>query len=150
MVTGELLAAFRATAVQPIWSASRRGAGSVRQASAIFGLSGRWPTIVPDLRRRQIGRKPGRKRWQKSAAACRRLQVGETHETQKMPENPGFLEWRRVSQLGYGDLICKYLQNKALRQGTSRMAENCDRFSQASLATSACLPRILAGFWADA
>ena len=36
-----------------------------------------------------------------------------------MPENTGFLEVRRLSQLGYGDLIRKYLENKALRQGTT-------------------------------
>jgi len=29
--------------------------------------------------------------------------------------------------LGYGDLICKYLQNKALWQGTSPLAEKVDR-----------------------
>ena len=74
-----------------------------------------------------IGRKRGRKRWQKCAAACRRLQVRETQETLKMPGNPGFLEVNRVSQLGYGDLIRKYLENKVLRQGTSQMAEKVGR-----------------------
>ena len=34
---------------------------------------------------------------------------------------------RRSIQLGYGDAICKYLQHKALRQGTSRMAEKVGR-----------------------
>ena len=58
-----------------------------------------------DLRQRPCGRKLGRKRWQQSAAACRRLQVVETQETLKTPGKAGFLELRRVSQLGYGDLI---------------------------------------------
>ena len=71
-------------------------------------------------------------------------------DTLKTPGNPGFLEPRRLSQLGDGDVIRKYLENKVLRQGTSQMAENCDPISQASLATIACLTRILAGFLADA
>lgn len=62
--------------------------------------------IKRDLRRRPLGRKPGRKRWQKTAEACRRLQVTRTQETLKnMLGNTGFLEVRRGSQLGYGDLI---------------------------------------------
>jgi hypothetical protein len=99
-----------------------------------------------DLRQRPCGRKLG-SRVPKRAGDCR---SPKTEETQKMPGKAGFLEVRRVSQLGYGDLICEYLENKALRQDTSRKAEHCVRFSQAPLATSACLTRILAGFWDDA
>jgi hypothetical protein len=61
------------------------------------------------------------KTWQKrTAEACRSVQEiagRETQETLKMLKKTGFLEVRRLSQLGYGDLICKYLQNKALRHG---------------------------------
>lgn len=32
-----------------------------------------------------------------------------------------------MSQLGYGGVFCKYLENKALRQGTTRMAEIVSR-----------------------
>ena len=97
-----------------------------------------------------LAEKDGR-RVPKRAGDCRSR---ETRETLKMPEKTGFLELRRLSQLGYGDLICKYLQNKALRQGKSRLAEKVGRklrpFPPTILATSARFTGILAGFWGDA
>jgi hypothetical protein len=46
-----------------------------------------------------------RHRGDPAATSCRRLQVRETRENLKTPENPGFLDVRRLSQLGYGDRI---------------------------------------------
>jgi hypothetical protein len=61
---------------------------------------------------------------------------------------------RRSIQLGYGDLICKYLQNKGLRPNTSRMAEKVGRkrrpFSTTIPGTIARNTGILAGSWANA
>jgi hypothetical protein len=77
------------------------------------------------LRRRELGRKLDRKRWQQSAAACRRLQVAETQTTLTMPEKSGFLELRCLSQLGYGDVIVTIFFHKPLWQGKSQLlAEN--------------------------
>jgi len=87
-----------------------------------------WQTAYEDLRRQPLGRKPDRKRRQKSAEACRRLQVRETRETPKMPKKTGFLELRRLSQLGYGDLILTAFAAIPLGQRKYLpLADNCSR-----------------------
>ena len=65
----------------------------------------KWQCVMEDLHRQPLGRKLGRKRRQESAESCRRLQVRETRETQKMPGKAGFLTACRLTQLGYGDLV---------------------------------------------
>ena len=63
-----------------------------------------WPTILVALRQSGPGRTLGRRRRQKGADSCRRLQVAETRAAAAMPEKAGFLESRRLTRLGYGDL----------------------------------------------
>ena len=51
---------------------------------------------------------------------CRSVQEIAGHRNVRNLDNvgkTGFLELRRLSQLGYGDVIRKCLENKALRQG---------------------------------
>ena len=68
------------------------------------------------------------------AEECRSVQEIAGQRNARNPENAGktgFLESRRVSQLGYGDLIVTSLNSSPYGEAEcGRLAENCSRFVQ--------------------